>query len=319
MAKIPERMNPAGGQGSRGGGNAQNVSIAYCIPAELQFLEAMRAEGISPSDPTIIADGELHRFHIEGDKQGTRNGWYVLHLDGIPSGKFGSWRAGIARTWSAKRDQPLSPRERIEHLRRIDAAKKARAADLERKHRQAATKAASLWSQANPAPVSHPYLVRKGVRPYTARILGGDLVLPVVAFDDRMAGLQFISPEGGKRLLLGTAKKGSFIPVARGESARVMICEGFATGATLAESDPQARVIAAIDAGNLEPVAIAARRRWPDAELVIACDFDPVGREKGYAAAIASGALLMPPPLEIPEGVTDWNDLAHLQARKGAQ
>ena len=56
----------------------------------------------------------------------------------------------------------------------------------------------------------------------------------------------------------------------RREPSRLIICEGWATGCTLAEDKSDALVLAAIDAGNLKPVAIAARCRWPLEELVIA-------------------------------------------------
>ncbi len=99
--------------------------------------------------------------------------------------------------------------------------------------------------------------------------------------------------------------------------ARVILCEGWATGCTLAEDVPAAFVMAAIDAGNLEPVALSARRRWPSAELVIAGDDDRLtpgnpGATKAKAAAIASGALLALPqwPKDAPEHLTDFNDLA---------
>ena len=45
-----------------------------------EFYEVMRKSGIEP--PTdIIADGTLHRFHIQGDKPRSGNGWYILHND----------------------------------------------------------------------------------------------------------------------------------------------------------------------------------------------------------------------------------------------
>ena len=52
------------------------------------FREAMRMAGIDYRGP-IEADGKLHRFHVEGDSRGKRNGWYVLHLDEHPAGMFG--------------------------------------------------------------------------------------------------------------------------------------------------------------------------------------------------------------------------------------
>lgn len=47
-------------------------------------------------------DGKIHRVHVHGDKHGTRNGWYVGHLDAIAFGCFGSWKtAGTWHNWSS--------------------------------------------------------------------------------------------------------------------------------------------------------------------------------------------------------------------------
>ena len=100
-------------------------------------------------------------------------------------------------------------------------------------------------------------------------------------------------------------------------ASRIILCEGWATGSSLAEDEPAALVLAAIDAGNLEPVALAARLRWPNAEQVIAGDDDRLttgnpGATKAKVAAIASGALLALPqwPKDAPTHLTDFNDLA---------
>jgi putative DNA primase/helicase len=92
---------------------------------------------------------------------------------------------------------------------------------------------------------------------------------------------------------------------------RVLIAEGWATGATLSDMNPDALVLSAIDAGNLHPVATEARRAWPDRELVICADADPVGKAKGRAAAISASALIAVP--EFPEGTegSDWNDFVN--------
>ena len=76
-------------------------------------------------------------------------------------------------------------------------------------------------------------------------------------------------------------------------------------------------VLAAINAGNLELVALAAGCRWPSAELVIAGNDDRLtaggpGATKAKAAAIVSGALLALPqwPEGAPKHLNDFNDLA---------
>jgi putative DNA primase/helicase len=76
-------------------------------------------------------------------------------------------------------------------------------------------------------------------------------------------------------------------------------------------------VLVAFNAGNLIPVALTARKRWPDAELIIAGDDDRgkegnPGATKARQAAIAASALVTLPqwPDDAPKHLTDFNDLA---------
>lgn len=66
----------------------------------LEFLNAMRAAGLEPSDQ-IEADGQLHRFPTNA-KPGDGAGWYLFHLDNLRAGTFNSWRAGVTETWDTK-------------------------------------------------------------------------------------------------------------------------------------------------------------------------------------------------------------------------
>ncbi|MGK4277388.1 hypothetical protein, partial [Escherichia coli] len=52
-----------------------------------QFRTAMLDAGLAPPE-AIEADGQLHRYHVEGDKAGSKNAYYVLHLDGRAAGVF---------------------------------------------------------------------------------------------------------------------------------------------------------------------------------------------------------------------------------------
>jgi putative DNA primase/helicase len=278
-----------------------------------EFIDAMHAAGLR-TDAAIIPDGVLHRFRVEGDKQGTLNGFYVLHTDGVPSGAFGSWKAGINQTWCAKSRNEMTSAERQAQQHRINEARRAAVAELEQRHRAAAERAAFIWSKAKPAQADHPYLVRKAIAPGIARQKDELLVLPVTDVEGNMRSLQFIQPDGSKRLLSGGAKAGNFIMVQSPEKpTRTMIAEGWATAQTLAEIEPQARVIASVDAGNMLRVALALRTKHPDADIVIAMDFDEVGRAKGIEAAQASRAQILPVPENVPEWVTDWNDLRAFQ------
>lgn len=302
-----------------GPGSRNNQQFQSDSEILARFVEAMQEAGITPHDRSdIAADGELHRFRIAGDKVGTKNGYFSLHLDGIPAGHFGSWRHGVSQKWRAGSASPMTEQERRAIFKKIEADRKRRAHQEQQKHAEAARRAANLWAAAPPANSKHLYLIKKGITPGIARQQNDALMLPIVGFDSRMAGLQFIQPDGAKRMMTGTAKRGNFIVCcSQATAARVLICEGFATGRTLAAMEPDSIVLAAIDAGNLEPVAVAARRRWQAAELVIACDFDEVGRAKGQQAARATRAMVMQPPESLPDWVTDWNDYAALTRQGG--
>jgi putative DNA primase/helicase len=280
------------------------------------FRDAIRAAGLEP--PDAIEPGKLHRFPGNGKRPGNRAGWCLLFDDGL-GGCFGDWSTGISKTWQAKRDKPFLRAERAAFARRVEAAKQQAEAERNARQTNAAKRATAIWKMATPSPANHPYLIRKRIRPHRARIHKGALTLPVMDFTGKLTSLQFIAADGGKLLLSGGRKQGCFIPlVADMENpSRVIICEGWATGCTLAEDEPAALVLAAIDAGNLVPVAIAARRHWPSTELVIAGDDDRLtagnpGATKAKAAAIASGALLALPQWreDAPEHLTDFNDLA---------
>jgi len=288
------------------------------------FRDAIRAAGLEP--PDAIEPGRLHRFPGNGKRASNRAGWCLLFDDGL-GGCFGDWSSGFSETWQAKRDKPYSQTERAAFARRVEAAKKQAEAERRTRQANAENRAAAIWNAATPAPGNHPYLIRKRIQPHSARLHKDALMLPVLDFANRLTSLQFITADGSKLLLSGGRKRGCFIPVAGDmkDPARVILCEGWATGCTLAEDETAALVLAAIDAGNLEPVALAACRRWPTAELVIAGDDDRrtsgnPGATKAKAAAIASGALLALPqwPEKAPVHLTDFNDLAVWLAGGGA-
>lgn len=90
-----------------------------------------------------------------------------------------------------------------------------------------------------------------------------------------MTGAQIIRPDGEKRLIAGTRKKGSFIPVSElpEKADTVLIAEGYATALTVAQLH-DGLVLAAIDGGNLLPVTEWAAGRYPEAKIIIAADND---------------------------------------------
>ena len=280
------------------------------------LLDALRAAGVNPIDPgEIVADGTLRRFRADGDKPGTRNGWAVLHQD---HGAGGSWKSGITCTWSEKATARMTRAEKDAFHADIRKAKAEAQRQREAEQHVAADRASMLWAKATPAKPEHPYLVRKCIPPGNARQAGDLLVLKIEDADGNTRSLQYIGPDGSKRMLSDGAKKSHFVIVAGALPADlIVIAEGFATAATVATQFPGACTVAAIDAGNLEPVALAICARYPAAEIVIAADDDRLtadnpGMTKARAAAGAVHGKLVRPvwPDGAPERLTDFNDLA---------
>lgn len=277
-----------------------------------RFADAMSAAGLSCS-AAIEADGQIHRFHVEGDKAGTRNGWYFLHLAGRPAGQFGSWKAGHHETWIAD-GKPMDSSERAEFAALVQAARRRAQAEQRAKHEAQAAIARQIWMAAGPADPGHEYLKKKHVLPHELRQQGEYLVVPLFDQFGLLWNVQRIAPDGGKRFHPGRAG-GLYSPIGDfSDPQKILICEGWATGATLHE-ETGLPVLCAMNAGNLLKVAEAARASWPAADLVICADNDRhtdgnPGVTAARAAAQAVGARVIVP--QFPDDVpgSDFNDLA---------
>ena len=279
------------------------------------FRAEMLALGLQPPDD--LRPGALHRFPGIGKGPSNRAGWCWLSPD-AQGGAFGCWASDLSETWQAER-RHFTSAERAAFHRQMTEAKRQAERERDKAWQQAAARAREIWRKSEPANPEHPYLLTKAVAPYSARQAGPRLVLPIIGWDGVLSSLQFIAPNGEKRMLKGGRKWGRLIPVHGQRGAgRILIAEGFATAATLADAEPEALTIAALDAYNLKPVALEARSRYPGAEIVIAADADAAGIAKARAAAIVAAALVAAP--EFPPGTdgSDWNDLAALQRAGGA-
>jgi len=280
------------------------------------FREAIRAADMEP--PKNIIPGELHRMPGKDKYHTNRAGWCILFYDGL-GGCYGDWSRDMSETWRATKTYSYTKAEQKEFSTYVKIAAMMANIELEERQNDAAKRAKAIWDEAEPVPVHHPYLARKGIHSNIAKFDKGALVLPIYDFSNILTSLQFIYPNGRKYFLAGGRKKGCYIPVSctSRNPSRLIVCEGWATGCTLSEDESDAMVLAALDAGNLKAVAIAASHHMPSADLVIAGDDDRLtpgnpGATKARTAAIASGAKLALPrwPKDAPEHLTDFNDLA---------
>lgn len=314
---ILTKENPAGqGRGEIVSVNQSAVNHSTTLD---QFREAIRAAGLTPPD-VIEADGKLRRFASNG-KRGDDAGWFVLHGDGIPAGSFGDWRSGLSQTWRADIGRQLTPSEEAEHRTRIEAQRREREAEGTRRHAEAANVATAIWQAAKPVSPNFPYLTAKGIKPHGARLHGDKLAIPAT-IAGKVHSLQFIDADGEKRFLPGgRVTECYFLLGSAGEaqmSGKLVICEGYATGASLREATGLP-VIVAFHAGNLRGVAEFIFSKLPDVRIIIAGDSDSsgTGQRAATEAAQAVGGIVALPiftaeELACDKPPSDWNDYARL-------
>ncbi len=266
-----------------------------------------------------IPDGTLHRFDDPEGKRHNRACWYVLHLDGCPAGIYGNWRTGLEVRWNERIDRKVTAEEYERHRIKVRHAIEKREREKAQSQKAAAHLAEATWELAAPPEAEHPYLIQKRIPGNFLRQTRGTLLVMLQDIDGNSANLQRIYPDGNKRFLKGGRVSGCFwlcgndIP----DAGTLYIAEGVATAATLA-LELRRPVVAAMNAGNLEPVARAIRAHYPDLDLVIAADNDHhtpgnPGLTKAEAAARAVGGGLIKPALCGEEycACTDFNDLGN--------
>lgn len=269
--------------------------------------------------------------------------------------KRNGWRP--TRKHNAKRDASAQRAHEEARARRRAELQAAEAAA----QAAAALRAAELWAAATLDPAGHPYLERKRVGAYGIRRAAewvrewvdpetGEvhtwrdkdaLIIPIWSGPGVLASLQAIlpartigrAPRDGEKdqrrdkdYLRDGRKHGCYCTIGRikPDVTVVIICEGYATGASLHEATGYP-VMVAFDAGNLQPVAEALRAKLPSVRIVIASDndqfhaprggkpFNP-GVEAATAAAEACKGVLAVPQFESLDGEpTDFNDLAREQ------
>lgn len=258
---------------------------------------AMSAAGIDPANAPMIADGKLRRFRLPEDHPRSKNGYITLfdNGDGSHGASFGSWRYSIKETWfSGKPHKELTIEERREYAQRMNAARAKQAEEQRQRQAVAAEKARKLWQQAQAATPDHLYLIKKQVKPHGIKQMGGSLVIPVRNSAGDLTGLQFIDADGSKKFLSGTAVSSAYHAVGASPVDVLLLTEGYATAGSLYEATGHP-CACAFFAGNLKPVALALRTKYPKIKIIICADADPVGRAAAVeAAASINGAWIEP-------------------------
>jgi phage/plasmid primase-like uncharacterized protein len=276
------------------------------------FRQAAEKDGLSL--PEHIVPGRIVRFPGIGKSNGNTSGWAWLSEDG-QAGVFGDWSSGLSDTWHAQRGKMMTAAERAAHAQRVAELRRIRDKEETTRHADAAREAHIIWESATAADSEQPYLKRKGVQAHGLRCDGTNRLIVPVTIDGEITSLQFIDAAGAKLFLPSGAVKGGFFSIGDlHEANTLLLCEGYATGASLHEATGLP-VVAAFSAGNLTPVAKQLRQQCLTVTIVVCGDHDLNGtgqRAAREAAEAVNGVLV------LPEGSgQDFNDV-HTQRGLGA-
>ncbi|MBB5456771.1 plasmid replication protein, CyRepA1 family [Paraburkholderia sp. Cpub6] len=277
-----------------------------------QFRDEMAKQGIHVDRSRIVADGERHRVHADGDRPGSKNVFYTLYDDARGQngvfGHNGRYGPDVRFYWhSSETRTPLSDEEERAIAKKIAADKarevteKAIQNSKAAAHAVATLKAAQRYSAEDVVPNKH--LSKRGMKNGHGafygefrQFTGGPIVsehailVPIRDIDGNVRSLQAIFPDAKNALgrdrtyLFQGDKTGKFhvigqpvgvdgMPLALKAEPLFLVAEGFATGVAVHEATGYT-VIVAFDAGSLLPVAEAIRDAYNSSMIVFAADND---------------------------------------------
>ncbi|MDR5813070.1 VapE family protein [Caballeronia sp. LZ033] len=157
-----------------------------------------------------------------------------------------------------------------------EAAEAREIAECQRRESEAAARGIAQWEASHEVDPSHHYVIAKGIAPTGAKQLGPNLVLAIRDVIGAIHSVQTIAPDGQKIYLKDGKKSGNFVlagDAPGSETGEIFVCEGWATACSIYEAVGGV-VIAAMDAGNLLPVAKALRESYSAAHIIVCADND---------------------------------------------
>ncbi|AFN36214.1 topoisomerase [Taylorella equigenitalis] len=171
----------------------------------------------------------------------------------------------------------------------------------------------------------HPYLVNKGINDKKiSKYLkqeGANLLVPLKRYGSVVA-IQTISPEGVKRFNKNASVKGNFLTLGNWHKAKekgeILLCEGFATGASLHLAT--GKDVAVCFTGN-NMVEVAKEFEKANIQIYVCADVDRSNAGFRYAEKIKKfnpkAEIIFPEftekELSAPNPPSDFNDLAQLR------
>lgn len=280
-------------------------------------------------EPKSYTRDKFHVVDAEDGRRGNGAGRIKIFADG-QGGFVQNWRDGSKRSFFLNSEGQTAAQSEAER-QRIDRERHKRQAEEVASMNRAAKRALAIWQAATPAGADHPYLIKKRVMPHGCRVtswtrvvtdatghkqtvvIENALLVPLFDANGTIRSLQAIFPakhplfERDKDFLPGGGLAGLFGWIGA-KTGTVIICEGFATGATLHEQTG-CRVYLTFTANNLLSVGRVVREKLPEVAIVFAADNDTKvagnpGLSKATEAAVVVAGSVILPPIEN----ADFND-----------
>lgn len=221
----------------------------------------------------IPADGAIHRYATIKSPQ-NKSAWAVKFPDS-EGGIYGDFKMsnddGIVWFSGGRKYSDLS----LEHRARLDAIRENIARQKIEAQEQVALCCVKRWQDLADATGEEPYLLTKAVAPHGVKSdAEGILYVPLRDATGKLWNIQSIAADGSKRFKYQGKKQGCFHLI-EGDKAKTILCEGYATGASIRQATGF-QVLVCFDAGNLKEVA---RTFKGNTSAVVAADHDH--QEKG--------------------------------------
>lgn len=199
---------------------------------------------------------------------------------------------GFAQDFATMAEPCIWRQESIAKVKPLDQEEIRSRIAAKRRELVECTKAAREYyaSKCTPLLHGHPYLDAKGLDMsgcYGLKVNArGDLIVPM-RLNGSLISIQRITTDGTKLFWSGATTNGTSYVIDRKDATITLLCEGLATGLTLWNAVPNAKVIVAFNAGNL---VRAANHHDISGLCVVCADNDHetmqrIGRNPGVDAA----------------------------------
>ena len=294
------------------------------------LISEMNTNGLLVS--SIDTSGEVIRVKVTGganhrnDKSNEKSGWYCFFETGnYQACTYGNWRSQETYKWTNTNVNKLSPIDQKKLKAEINEAKQRANEYKTERQNQVAEDCANRLKNSSKC-VNHAYLSKKGVKNYGLRIIKDSLVIPIYNFNRRvndasqeLRSLQYITAKSKKnndefikRFVSASEVNGSIYNLNFewsdfSELDTLIICEGYATGASIAESLNDEVAVAVCFSSYFGMKAVQNIRKYFLGKIILAFDHDAsgVGLKKGDEISAKMPNCLV----RIPSEEGDFNDL----------